>query len=130
MNIVVFDGECLFCNRFITFIIQNDKKNKLFFCELQSKTGIDFLKKYDLPISNFETIYFVKKNKLYEKSDAILKIMEAIGGIWKIAIIFSLIPKLFRNKIYNFIAEHRFSLSNSEKICKIPDTKILKKILY
>jgi predicted DCC family thiol-disulfide oxidoreductase YuxK len=42
-KIILFDGVCIFCNRFVVYIINHDPKGKFKFASLQSTIGIDIL---------------------------------------------------------------------------------------
>ena len=129
MNLIVYDGVCIVCNRFIKFVIKIDRRNKLIFCELQSDKGRKLLRKYDLPLSDFDTIYFLSNGKLYEKSNAILNILQLIGGFWSFSVVFYLVPRKLRDKIYDFIAENRYRFFSQRNQCKISNDKVLKNIL-
>jgi len=36
-NIILFDGVCVLCNRFVVFVIKQDKKQYYHFASLQNK---------------------------------------------------------------------------------------------
>ena len=57
--------------------------------------------------NEFNTIRYYSDQQVWEKSDAILKIMSNIGGIWKLSSVFWIIPKGIRDKGYDLIAIRR-----------------------
>ena len=104
-NIVFFDGVCGLCNRFIQFLIQEDRSEVLTYTPLQGKTASAILSH---GIENeFNTIRYFSDQQVWEKSDAILKIMSNIGGVWKLSSVFWILPKVLRDKGYDFIAIRR-----------------------
>jgi predicted DCC family thiol-disulfide oxidoreductase YuxK len=128
MNLVIYDGACIFCNRFILFLVRIDVRNRLKFCELQSQTGMEFLRKHQLPESNFETIYFISDGKLSDKSIAVLRIFQSVGGFWALASVFYLVPVSIRNRVYDIVSEYRHRLFTAKSRCKLPAQHILKKL--
>jgi predicted DCC family thiol-disulfide oxidoreductase YuxK len=56
-NVILFDGYCGLCNRFVDFIIKQDTKRKIKFASLQSNFGQSVLTKHFLFKSkNFPTL--------------------------------------------------------------------------
>jgi predicted DCC family thiol-disulfide oxidoreductase YuxK len=127
-NIVFFDGYCVLCNGLVDILIARDKKDRLKFSSLQGKTAADLLP--EKLIKNKDTIVFFSNSEhIHLKSDAILKIAQTIGGIWRLSGIFYLIPVFIRNFIYDYIASRRFKWFGKRTQCRIPDEKDKNKIL-
>jgi predicted DCC family thiol-disulfide oxidoreductase YuxK len=128
-SIIVYDGVCIFCNKFILFLVKLDKSNNLKICELQSSYGQNLLMKYNLSKSNFETIYLIHDNKVYDKSSAIIKIFSSLGKYWRLIEVLFLIPKIIRDQIYCLVAKHRHKLYSNKMNCNLPNEDFLKRIL-
>lgn len=118
--IILFDGVCNFCNFWVNFIIDRDKKEKLKFAALQSEQGQYFLEKFNLPTDNFDTFILVEKDKYYSRSNAVLRIVKHFGGLWNLLLIFYLIPTPIRDFFYNIIAKNRYSFFGKKEVCRIP----------
>ena len=83
---VFYDGDCGFCNFWVQWILNNDKKDKFLFASLQGNFGQIFLKERNLETKNFNTIYLWKPEDYYlEKSSAIIKIAENLGGKYRLS---------------------------------------------
>ncbi len=117
-NIVYFDGVCGFCNSSVDFAIRQDKKNKLLFTPLQGETASTNLG--NLVGEQLTTVIFQTKGKLYQKSEAGIRILYTIGGFWKIAIILLIFPSFLRDFIYDFISRNRYKWFGKKEACRIP----------
>ncbi|NOR54734.1 MAG: DUF393 domain-containing protein, partial [Sulfurovum sp.] len=54
------------------------------------------------------------------KSTAILKILEALGGLWKLSKVFYLIPEVLRDWCYDKVAKYRYKIFKREEQCRLP----------
>ena len=116
-NILLFDGFCNLCSRLVNFIIRRDKKTKFLFVSLQSASGQSLLKKFGLPTDDFDSVVYIKSDKYFLKSSAILHILKEMGGIWKLFFIFIIIPRFIRDFIYTIIAKSRYKIFGRHDSC-------------
>lgn len=79
-------------------------------------------------ISNNSVVYQDELNT-YTKSDAVLKIIFEFGGIWKLFVLFKLVPKSIRDWLYDLIAGNRYKLFGKMKDCMIPPEAIRHRFL-
>lgn len=116
--ILFFDGVCHLCNSFIHFVVSENQHKQVYIAALQGKTAsIKLLK--NTP-KKLESIIFYKDKKQSIKSTAVIKIALSLGGLWNIALLAYLIPKLLRDKIYDWIATNRYSLFGKRNSCRLP----------
>ena len=71
-RVILFDGECNFCDSSVQFIIKRDPYAHFHFASLQSETGAEFTKKYSIP-EDVDSLVLIEKNKAYTKSGAALR---------------------------------------------------------
>lgn len=126
--IILFDGECNFCNSSVNFIIQRDRKDYFKFSPLQSEFTKEFFSKNNIE-NNFDSIVLIENEKLYKKSTAALKIAKHLNGLWKLAYVFIIIPPFVRNFLYDIIAKYRYKWFGRKDTCMIPDEKIKRKFI-
>ncbi len=127
--ILFYDGTCAFCHATVRFAIVRDKNNLLTFSPLQGET----IKEKNIDILDLDSIILYTQNgeTLY-KSDAIIALLERLGGRWFImAKIIKLIPKVLRDIIYDFIAKIRYKLAGTiaNKTCPLLPKNYQSKIL-
>jgi len=117
-KIVFFDGVCHLCNNFVSLIVKCNKQKKLHLATLQGKTAQELLAK-DLR-EGLESIVFLKKEKIYTNSSAVLQIFISLGGFFKIFYLAYIIPAFIRDFIYQVIAKRRYSFFGKSSTCRLP----------
>ena len=83
-----------------------------------------FLKKFGLESANLNSIVYIKDEKYFLKSSAILYTLRDLGGVWKFFFILIVIPKFIRDFLYNLIAKSRYRIFGKKESCMIPNPKI------
>ena len=107
LTILYYDGLCVLCNKSIRFIINRDRKN-------QFKIGLlDAFKSED----KHDSVVLVHKGIKYNYSNAIIKSLILIGGVYKLAVILYIFPKSFRDFIYKIIAKNRYKWFGKHNTC-------------
>jgi len=102
--ILLFDGECGFCNKTIQFFLKHEKTSKrMHFAPLQSEIG-KALRSYFEIDEKIDSVILIKDHSAYIKSCAALRLTPYMKGIWQLGIVFVLIPPFLRNLVYDFIA--------------------------
>ncbi|NUM32307.1 MAG: DUF393 domain-containing protein [Bacteroidetes bacterium] len=125
--IIFFDGECKFCNSSVNFIIKRDKKKYFKFAPLQGKTALDYGFQNNDKIP--DSIILIQNQKIYKYSDAALKIALKLDGLWKILYVFIIIPPVFRDWVYKFVASNRYKWFGKYQHCMIPDKNLIERFL-
>ncbi len=128
-SIILFDGVCNLCNNSVHFIIKRDKKKRFLFTSLQSDAARDILLQFQLKNSEMDSILFIENGKIYQKSDAILKIVKHLNGMWKISYGFIIIPKFIRDYVYIIIAKNRYRWFGKREVCMIPTKELQMRFL-
>jgi len=122
--LVLFDGVCNLCNSSVQFIIKRDTKGKFTFTSLQSRKGQEYLKRFGLNTNAFYSLIVIEGNKVYDKSDAALKIVRYLDGLWPVLVVFSVIPRPIRNFFYNLVSKNRYKLFGKQDQCMIPTPEL------
>ena len=128
-SIILFDGVCNLCNNSVQFIIKRDKKKRFLFTSLQSDAARDILLQFQLKNSEMDSIICIENGKIYQKSNAILKIVKHLNGIWKISYGFIIIPKFIRDYVYIIIAKNRYRWFGKREVCMIPTKELQMRFL-
>ena len=118
-RIVYYDGVCGLCDRFVELLVKLDKNRKLKFSSLQGKSGRSLLNKLSLDLEEFDTVLFKVNDQVYTKSTAVFKIINSIGGIIKLFLVFNLLPRRFNDWIYSKVAKNRFKIFGKLDKCDI-----------
>ena len=118
-RIVYYDGVCGLCDGFVELLVKLDKNKKLKFSSLQGKSGRILLNKLNLDLEEFDTVLFKVNDQVYTKSTAVFKIINSIGGIIKLFLVFNLLPRRFNDWIYSKVAKNRFKIFGKLDKCDI-----------
>lgn len=125
---VFYDGECGFCNFWVHWILKKDVKDQFLFASLQSEFGQQFLSERNLELKNLDTLYLWKPEKYYlQKSQAIFKISEVIGGVYTLLSYFRYLPTSLTDFFYDRVAANRKKLAAGA--CEIPTAEERKKFV-
>jgi len=119
-KIVFFDGVCGLCNWSVDFLIRIDKRNQLLFSAQQGELFQSGQIQRLLRPEMSEGVFYLKDDTLYFKSDAIIRILIDVGGIWKTAALLFILPTRFRNFIYDIVAKNRYRWFGKHDHCRIP----------
>ena len=117
--IVFYDGDCGFCNSSVQFILKK-RKTRIHFATLQSTFAKELLIRQNT-IVQMDTLYFLQDKKLYDRSNAALRICKSLKGGYPLMMTFWIIPRFIRDGVYNFIAKRRHKIRAGH--CVIPSAK-------
>jgi predicted DCC family thiol-disulfide oxidoreductase YuxK len=127
-HIILFDGECNFCDNSVQFIIKRDPKGRFKFASLQSETGQMLLKKYQIN-NDLSSFVLIENERFYLKSSAALRVCESLKGMWKFITILRVIPVPIRDCVYSFIARNRYKWFGKKESCIIPSPEVRSRFL-
>lgn len=130
-RIILFDGVCNFCNRWVNFIIRHDKKGKIKFAALQSETGKKLLTERNLTelVDKLDTFIFIDEKRVYTRSSAGIRIAKYLNGNWKLFSVFIIVPKFIRDAMYKWLAKNRYKWWGKRNECMIPTEEVKERFL-
>ena len=118
-GIILFDGQCVFCDHSVQFILKRDVDEVFQFASLQSDIGQQLLKQYNVDPS-MDSLVVIYRDKVYIQSDAAYIIVQQFKGLWKLLAVMKSIPKWLRDKMYALFAKNRYRLFGEMETCHIP----------
>lgn len=122
--LVLFDGVCGLCTRTVRFVIDRDPAGRFRFAALQSPLGQRVLERFGLPRREVTTIVLLDEAGLHTRSTAALRITRSLNGAWRLLSIFLLLPRPFRDVIYDWVARHRYRMFGRLEACPIFPSEI------
>ncbi|MFJ7827288.1 thiol-disulfide oxidoreductase DCC family protein [Psychrobacillus sp. NPDC096623] len=126
--IILFDGECNFCDASVQFIIKRDPKGYFQFAAQQSEIGEELKRQYAIPEA-MDSLVVVDQHKVYNSSDAALHITKHLSGLWGFLYVLKLVPKRLRDIVYKFVAKNRYAWFGKKDSCSIPSPEIRNRFL-
>jgi predicted DCC family thiol-disulfide oxidoreductase YuxK len=132
--ILLYDGVCGLCNRFVQFILRRDRNAMFRFAPLQSDFASAILARHNLNPSALDTVYVVvnpdsqnpneEKEHLLSRSDAAHFVLKQLGNPWRsAAFLLQLLPKFLCDSTYNAIARRRYRIFGRHDTCPIPNAQ-------
>jgi predicted DCC family thiol-disulfide oxidoreductase YuxK len=118
--VVVFDGECAFCNRWIDFLLRFDRRDRFRFTARQSQSGAAFSRNAGLPEAGVGSIVLVEGKVIRLRSGAVLRMLELLGFPFSLTGIFRVIPRSLRDAVYDAIARNRTRWFKRLPACRVP----------
>jgi len=117
-HLLVFDGYCMLCNRFVHCILQKDRTKIFTFSTLQGlPVSID---QSGLQSNIKDSISYLRNDTWFQKSTAVLYIYQDLFGRFHWSQIAWLYPKFLRDPIYDLIAKHRYKWFGKNESCYLP----------
>ena len=126
--ILLYDGVCCLCNRFVQFILRRDSNATFRFASLQSDLASRVLARHNLNPSALDTLYVVVNSGamnsaelLLGRSDAALFVLNHLSAPWPAAaFLLQHLPKFLRDSAYNSVARHRYRIFGRFDACPLP----------
>lgn len=122
--VILFDGVCNFCNSAVNFVIKRDIKSVFKFAALQSDAARQLLSAFQSPAGNINSFVLIEYGKMYTRSSAVLRVCKRLNGLWPLAYGLSIIPRIIRDGIYNWIAGNRYQWFGKREQCMMPTAGI------
>lgn len=118
-GLILFDGVCLFCSRWVRFVLARDEGQRFSFATMQSSYGRAVATRIGIDADDPETNVVVLGGRALFKSDAAIAVLSALPGHgWARAL--RLAPKPLRDFAYDRIASNRYRLFGKSDACFMP----------
>jgi predicted DCC family thiol-disulfide oxidoreductase YuxK len=127
--VLFFDGDCAFCSASVHRVLELDKCGRVHFAPLQGEMARELgLAGHAAESGGTMALLREDDGKLFTRSDALLELARALGWPWRIARAAVVIPRRLRDGIYQFIADHRKTLSGKNAVCHLPDSRLAERL--
>ena len=118
--IILFDGTCHLCNRFVAFVIRRDSKARFRFAPLQSETGRRLLIESGVPQQADESVVLIEAGTGSVESEAGLRVLRILPWPWPLLYGIILVPRPLRDRVYRWIARNRHRWFGISESCMVP----------
>jgi predicted DCC family thiol-disulfide oxidoreductase YuxK len=118
-NVVFFDGVCVLCNGTVDILMKVDSKRIFKYSSLQGEHARKVLEPRH--VDSVSSVILRSGGAVYEKSEAVVRVLLMLGGIYKVAgLVMSAAPYFILDKLYDFVARNRYSVFGKTDSCSIP----------
>jgi predicted DCC family thiol-disulfide oxidoreductase YuxK len=107
---LVFDGDCAFCNRAVQFILAHEQRSDLLFVPRSSHLGLSLREQYKL--QRVESLLWIEGDRAFIEWEAVAHSAAYVGGIYaRFASAAGWLPRPLLTAGYRLIAKLRKRLS-------------------
>lgn len=118
-GLILFDGVCVFCSRWVRFVIARDAAARFRFLPIQSAQGRALAVRLGVNPDAPETNVVVMDGRALMKSDAALSVLGVLKGVrWLGALRHA--PRWMRDPLYDLIARNRYAIFGRTEVCMVP----------
>jgi predicted DCC family thiol-disulfide oxidoreductase YuxK len=127
-DVILYDGVCVFCSRWIRFIASRDEIKRFRFTAIQSGYGTRLAQAFGIDPDDPDTNAVIHGGVAYFKSDAVLTVLSNLPG-WGWVRMLRTVPKPLRDAIYNLVAWNRYRIFGKYDVCFIPDASFQARVM-
>lgn len=118
-GLILFDGVCIFCSRWVRFVIARDPERRFRFVAIQSAAGRELAARYGIDPEAPQTNAVVWGGRIFFKSDAALTVLGRLRGARALARL-KAVPRVLRDPVYDLIARNRYAIFGRTATCMVP----------
>ena len=126
--VVLFDGVCNLCDRFVLFVIDRDTHAEFAFASLQSEVAQRLLHGHRVS-ADLSTVVLVESGQVSVRSTAAIRIIARLGMPWTLCRALLVIPRPVRDLVYDWVARHRHALFGTRESCRVPTADLRARFL-
>lgn len=129
-RVLVFDGVCVLCSHWASFVLEHDRQGLYKFAAMQTKTGRELLTRHGLDPNDPKSFLLLEGGRGYMDTDALIRVLDSFGGRWRIgAALIRLVPRFLRDAFYRAIARNRYKLFGRHDVCIVPSAQTADRFL-
>ena len=121
-RILFIDGECVFCNGLVAFILKHDARREFHFSHLQGNFARTTLARHGKNVDDIDSVYVVlnagtPNEKIFRDGAAARQIWPRI---FRIAMLLYVVPMPLLDFSYRIFAKYRYKLFGKYDTCHVP----------
>lgn len=118
-DMILYDGVCVFCSRWIRFVATRDTARRFRFTPIQSPYGAKLARAFGIDLEDPDTNAVIHGGVAYFKSDGALTVLSHLPR-WRWTRALFWVPKPLRDAVYNLVARNRYRIFGKFDACFIP----------
>ena len=127
-DVILFDGVCIFCSRWVRFVLARDTAARFRFTAIQSDYGTRLAQALSINPNDPDTNAVIHGGVAYMKSDGALTVLSLLPGWGWTRLLFA-VPRFIRDGVYNVIAKNRSRIFGKYETCIVPDAGLRARVL-
>lgn len=127
-DLILYDGVCVFCSRWVRFVVARDVRRRFRFTAIQSPYGTRLAQAFGIDPEDPDTNAVICGGVAHFKSDAALTVLSALDG-WRWTRILFAVPKPLRDGVYRLVAKNRYRMFGKYEACFVPDAEMRARVV-
>ncbi len=127
-DVILYDGVCVFCSRWIRFVASRDRNRRFRFTAIQSPYGTRLAQAFGVDPHDPDTNAVVHGGVARFKSDGALTVLGLLPG-WSWARVLFAVPRPLRDAVYNLVARNRYRIFGKYEACFVPDAEFRGRVI-
>ena len=125
---LLYDGVCGVCNRSVRTILRFDPTGPLRFAALESVFAKAIIERHP-EVANVDSVVFVDdpgqpSERVAVRSAAVLRVLDYLGGPWRVFTLARVIPAPLRDWLYDRFAAVRYRVFGTYDSCPVPSPEV------
>jgi predicted DCC family thiol-disulfide oxidoreductase YuxK len=127
-DVILFDGVCVFCSRWVRFVATRDVQQRFRFTAIQSPYGARLAQTFGIDLADPDSNAVVHGGIVHFKSDGALTVLSHLPG-WHWTRLLLVVPKALRDPLYSLIARNRYHIFGKFDACFVPDADMRARVI-
>jgi predicted DCC family thiol-disulfide oxidoreductase YuxK len=127
-DVILYDGVCVFCSRWVRFVATRDVGKRFRFTAIQSDYGARLAKAFGIDADDPDTNAVIHGGIAYFKSDGALTTLSLLPG-WGWTRALRMVPRPIRDTVYNLVARNRYRIFGKYDACLVPDAEFRARVM-
>lgn len=117
----LYDGVCVLCSRSVRYALRHERDDAMRFVAIQSREGRALAARHGLDPDDPDSVLLIEDGRALAKSDAVLALSARLAGPARLLGLGRVVPKAFRDWLYDRVARNRYRVFGRKTACAIPD---------
>jgi predicted DCC family thiol-disulfide oxidoreductase YuxK len=120
-DVVIYDGECGLCDRFVSFVLAHDARAQFRFAPQQGDWARARLAEHDAGgLAASTVMVLTAQGQLLIRSTAVFHVLARLPWPWSMVAWLRVLPTGLTNAVYDQIARRRLRLFGRLETCRLP----------
>lgn len=124
--IIIFDGQCVFCSRWMQRIARRDRAGFFLFARRDSPAGKEALARAGVAEGEGTIAILTPDGRGLVRSEAVIYVGARLGFPYSLASAGRILPRSLRDGAYNLIARNRSKLAKGT--CPVPSAEFASRV--
>lgn len=127
-GVILYDGVCVFCSRWVRFVAARDVAEKFRFTAIQSAYGRRLAETFGIDATSPDTNAVILSGQALFKSDAAIAVVSSLPH-WRWARGLKLVPKPLRDAVYDLVARNRYRIFGTYETCYLGEASFRSRVM-